>query len=111
MRGSPLYPQVPEVHTGQLHLKAEDNPDSEECRIRATIFTVLWSLLQSKGSLSLATGSRREARLRQQTQGTAMKTDISVKTFHPQAPACPALDIEAVMHKTNTAQNREVLKT
>lgn len=32
MRGSLFYPQVPEVRMGQLHLRAEDNPDSEEPR-------------------------------------------------------------------------------
>ncbi len=61
MRGSPFYPQVPEVRMGQLHLRAEDNPDSEKCPIRAQIFIALCLLLQSKGLLSLATGSRKEA--------------------------------------------------
>ena len=62
MRGRPFYPQVPEVRVGQLHLSAEDNPDSEKRPIRAQIFIALWLLLQSKGLLSFATGSGKEGR-------------------------------------------------
>lgn len=62
MRGRPFSPQVPEVRPGQLHLRAEDNPDSEKWPIRAQIFNALWLFLQSKGLLSAATGSRKEAR-------------------------------------------------
>lgn len=94
MRGSPFYPQVPEVRMGQLILRAEDNPDSEKCPIRAQIFVVLWLFLQSKRGLpGLATGSRKETRPfvrpRHQTQITAGKIDINVKRLALR----PALDV------------------
>lgn len=62
MRSSPFYPQVPEVSKGQLHLRAEDNPDGVERPIRAQNIIELRLFLQSKGLLRLATGSSNEAR-------------------------------------------------
>lgn len=94
MKGSHIYPQIPEVHKGQLQ--------------RYSLYVGL--LLQSKGLLIVAPGSRIELRHSPttKTRELARETDISGKLFALRHWLVPPLAFSCT--NTEVGKKRELVK-